>query len=68
MAKSWKIELNFANGPSPTVCLSKKSPLIRLEMVFAASGAQCNERPDVGAIGSKEEVECKRQEDWKLMA
>ena len=51
-----------------TVCLSKKSPWIRLEMVCAASGAQCKERPDVGAIGFQEEVESKRQGDWKLMA
>ena len=68
MAKSWQIELNFANGSSPTACLSKKSPLVRLEMVFATSGAQRKEQPDVGAMGSQEKVKCKRQGDWKLIA
>ena len=52
----------------PTVWLSKKSPLVRSEMVCAASGAQCKERPDAGAMGSQDEVECKRQGDLKVMA
>ena len=46
----------------------KKSPLVRSEMVCAASGAQCKERPDAGAMGSQDEVECKRQGDLKVMA
>ena len=54
--------------PLPTVWLSKKSPLVRSEMVCAASGAQCKKRPDVGAMGSQDEVECKRQGDLKVMA
>ena len=54
--------------PLPTVWLSKKSPLVRSEMVCAASGAQCKEQPDAGAMGSQDEVECKRQGDLKVMA
>ena len=54
--------------PFPNERLYKKSPLVRLEMVFAASGAQCRKQPDVGIMGSQEKVKCKRQGDWKLMA
>ena len=54
--------------PPQLYVFPKKSPLVQLEMVFAVLGAQCKERPDVGTMGSQEEVECKRQGDWKLMA
>ena len=41
---------------------------VRSEMACAALGAQCKEQPDVGAMGSQDEVECKRQGDLKVMA
>ena len=41
---------------------------VRSEMACAAWGAQCKERPDAGAMGSQDEVECKRQGDLKVMA
>ena len=39
-------------APVPMLGLFAKSPLVRREIVCAASGASCKKQRDLGAIGS----------------